>query len=196
MNNCEIGYFACVAWTAITLRKASCNEEWRNMNPSPCSSWALERVHEKLTSCTQHNDSSIFLHSQRTSSLSQMDKQWHGVENSEEHVHFRLFNMSIGEITSRARFKRLQASCYNFLERPSGAVSLSYHFLVWVVFIILLLLIIIVLLLRGNYRKCVSRLDYFFLSDIKWEAFEDAILEIDFVRLLLGYVVAILLIRS
>lgn len=80
-----------------------------------------------------------------------MDMYSDGAANSDERTRFRLFSIPLLEAGIRVRYKRFQSSCYNFLERPCGPLSRSYHFAIFCLVIVGLVLAVLLTVNETNH---------------------------------------------
>jgi hypothetical protein len=82
----------------------------------------------QLWKFTNNESIILFVDPRKSCSSKKMEHKYTDhFEHFEEHNHLRLCSIESSQ-KSRTRYKRIQSSCYNFLERPNGILSVSYHF--------------------------------------------------------------------
>ena len=86
-------------------------------------------LRNQLWKCPNNESIILFIDPRKyNSTREKMDHKYADCfEHFEERNHLRLCSTESNP-KSRTRYKRIQSSCYNFLERPNGILSVSYHF--------------------------------------------------------------------
>lgn len=80
---------------------------------------------EHLWKCPNNESIILFIDPQQSSNMD--GKYADRTEHYEERNRPRICRVESYQKT-RTRYKRIQLICYNFLERPNGILSVSYHF--------------------------------------------------------------------